>query len=119
MFVACRPLAVAWAIAGAVLCACSPAVTAKSSANAGTAATIGGDAKTGAQIFAKNCSACHGATGVEGGTIGPSLRDEKTRMDYNGTVSWIEDPEPPMPKLYPQSLTQAQVRDVAAYVQSL
>jgi len=40
-------------------------------------------------------------------------------MDYAATVSWIEDPQPPMPHLYPKVLTAQEVRDVAAYVESL
>lgn len=40
-------------------------------------------------------------------------------MNYATLVSWIEDPEPPMPKLYPSPLSARQVRDVAAYVLTL
>lgn len=98
---------------------CAPAVAEKSDITAGTATTLGGDAKIGAQIYRSNCAACHGPTGVEGGVIGPSLRNENIRMDFDATDSWIKDPEPPMPKLYPQFLNGKQVRDVAAYVQSL
>lgn len=77
-----------------------------------------GDAKRGASVFAANCAVCHG-TGGKGGDIGPALRGEQERLDYSATVSWIEDPQPPMPKLYPQFLTREQVLDVAAYVQRL
>ncbi len=101
------------------LCGCTPATVAKSDTSGGTATTLGGNATVGAKIFTTNCSTCHGATGREGGPVGPSLRDENARMDFGATVSWIEDPQPPMPKLYPQLLTDQQVRDVAAYVQSL
>jgi hypothetical protein len=34
-------------------------------------------------------------------------------------VTWIEQPDPPMPKLYPAPLSERDVDDVAAYVQSL
>ncbi|HEX3458534.1 MAG TPA: hypothetical protein VHR97_11320 [Candidatus Baltobacteraceae bacterium] len=54
-----------------------------------------------------------------GGSIGPSLHEESRRMAYGTLVSWIKDPQPPMPHLYPQILGEAQVRDVAAYVESL
>jgi quinol---cytochrome-c reductase cytochrome c subunit len=100
-------------------CGCAGAVTQKSGTAAGVAATVAGDAENGRRLFASNCAACHGATGVEGGAIGPSLRHESSRMDYPSTVSWIEDPQPPMPKLYPKTLSQSQVRDLAAYVASL
>ncbi len=107
------------ALAAIALYACSPAVAEKSDVTAGTSTTLGGDAKAGAQIYQHNCSVCHGPTGVEGGVVGPSLRNEKMRMDFGATDSWIKDPQPPMPKLYPQFLSDAQVRDLAAYVQSL
>ena len=81
----------------------------------------GGDAaepSRGKQLFIANCSQCHGATGAEGG-IGPSLRGEHTRKNLDQTVAWIEDPQPPMPKLYPAPLSQKDVTDIAAYVTSL
>jgi mono/diheme cytochrome c family protein len=107
---------------GAVLvfAGCSPAVSEKTATSAGSsgAAAIG-DAQRGISLYRTNCASCHGATGVEGGAIGPSLRHENTRMDFAATIAWIEDPAPPMPKLYPKPLTAQDVRDVAAYVQSL
>jgi hypothetical protein len=35
------------------------------------------------------------------------------------TVDWIKNPAPPMPKLYPATLSEKDTRDVAAYVQKL
>ena len=107
------------ALAAVVLSACAPAVSAKTDTTAGTSTTLGGDAREGAAIFRNNCSTCHGPTGAEGGAVGPSLRNEHTRMDFGATDSWIKDPQPPMPKLYPQFLSDRQVRDLTAYVQSL
>jgi mono/diheme cytochrome c family protein len=77
-----------------------------------------GDADRGGEVFRGNCSRCHGATGTEGG-VGPALAHESTRKNYQQTVAWIENPLPPMPKLYPAPLTERAVRDVAAYVQKL
>lgn len=76
------------------------------------------DIAAGRTIFADDCAACHGPTGVEGG-VGPSLRGERARKSEAATIAWIEDPQPPMPKLYPAPLSERDVRDVAAYVQSL
>ncbi len=98
---------------------CAPAVSEKTDTSIGTSTTLGGDAKIGAQIYQNNCATCHGPTGIEGGSVGPSLRNEKSRMDFGATDSWIKDPEPPMPKLYPQILSDTQVRDLAAYIQTL
>jgi mono/diheme cytochrome c family protein len=78
-----------------------------------------GDRDRGRQVYKMNCAVCHGATGAEGGPIGPSLRGERERLDFSATVAWIEDPQAPMPKLYPKLLSKQQVLDVAAYVQHL
>jgi mono/diheme cytochrome c family protein len=77
-----------------------------------------GDAKHGAQVFSANCASCHGAAGAGGG-IGPVLKGEKARKDYAAAIVWIKNPQPPMPKLFPSVLSQNDVQDVAAYVESL
>ncbi len=76
------------------------------------------DAAHGKTIFAANCSSCHGATGAGGG-VGPSLNNEKSRKNQAAAVAWIKNPQPPMPKLYPSPLSEKDVSDVAAYVESL
>ena len=90
--------------------------TAASTAMSGAAPQ--GDPARGKTIFSANCSACHGATGTEGG-VGPSLKNEKSRKNYAQTIAWIHNPTPPMPKLWPSPLNDKDVQDVAAYVQSL
>lgn len=90
--------------------------TAASTAMRGSAAQ--GDPVRGKTIFTGNCASCHGATGTEGG-IGPSLKNEKSRKNYDATIAWIHNPSPPMPKLWPTPLGDKDVQDVAAYVQSL
>jgi ubiquinol-cytochrome c reductase cytochrome c subunit len=106
------------ALLALTLVACSTATYESNAVAGGSAATIGGDRLAGSRVFDANCSTCHGSNG-EGGVVGPSLRHESFRLDYGALVSWIEDPQAPMPKLYPKFLTTAQVRDVAAYVESL
>jgi mono/diheme cytochrome c family protein len=77
-----------------------------------------GSVDRGAVVFATNCATCHGAGGMSGG-VGPSLIDESARQDLARTIVWIENPDPPMPKLYPSPLTERDVEDVAAFVQSI
>src|SRR5579872_3267237 len=84
---------------------------------AGNAATAG-NAAAGKKIFSANCSACHGATGAEGG-VGPSLKNETKRKNYQQIVAWIKNPQPPMPKLYPSPLSATDVNNVAAYVATI
>ena len=88
------------------------------SSSSTTTTTTAGDAAHGKTIFAANCAQCHGATGTEGG-VGPSLKGEKTKKNFDQTVAWIKNPQPPMPKLYPSPLAEKDVQDVAAYVQTL
>ena len=97
--------------------ACTTATHGRNDGVAGTGARQGGNKKSGADVFAAHCASCHGPQGAGG--IAPSLRGESRRMNFETVASWIEDPQPPMPKLYPQQLSDQQVRDVAAYVQTL
>lgn len=75
------------------------------------------DATRGATIFAQNCAACHGARGQGG--VGPSLIGESARKNFAQAVAWIKHPKPPMPALYPQTLSERDVRNVAAFVETL
>jgi mono/diheme cytochrome c family protein len=84
----------------------------------GAPAVVMGDPKHGRDIFKQNCASCHGAAGAGGG-IGPVLKGEKHRKNYAAAIAWIENPQPPMPKLYPSPLSLSDVQDVAAYVESL
>ena len=104
--------------ASLLLSGCTTASVEQQESDAGPGATVGGDRVAGARDFATNCAVCHGSSGV-GGPSGISLRHELMRMDFSTLASWIEDPEPPMPQLYPNVLGKQEVRDLAAYVESL
>jgi mono/diheme cytochrome c family protein len=88
--------------------------------SAATAApTIAGaDLRHGKAVYEQQCAACHGEAG-KGGEIGPSLANERAKHTYSGVKAIVGDPQPPMPKLYPSRMTEADVRDVSAYVESL
>lgn len=101
------------ATAGAAVAA---AAAGPASASA-TATADNGDAQRGATVFAKNCAVCHGVGGAGG--EGPPLRNESAKKDFAQTRAWIENPAPPMPKLYPGTLSDRDLDDVAAYVHSL
>jgi mono/diheme cytochrome c family protein len=103
---------------GANATASGPVTDSASSGTRGESMSTTGDAAHGKQIFGQNCSSCHGATGTEGG-VGPSLKNEKTKKDTAAAIAWIKNPKPPMPKLYPSPLSDRDVADVAAYVESL
>jgi mono/diheme cytochrome c family protein len=68
----------------------------------------------GRELYGDYCIKCHGAA-----PIGPSLANVKAHMSIAATLAQIKNPAPPMPKLYPAPLSEADVNDVAAYVQTL
>ncbi len=114
-----RTLGLAAIIALCALSACAKHASASAPAASENAATSrADDVAHGAIVFRDNCAACHGANGIDGG-VGPSLRGEHTRKTFARAVALIEDPEPPMPKLYPGTLGRKDVDDVAAYVETL
>jgi mono/diheme cytochrome c family protein len=82
------------------------------------AAPAAGDAANGKKLYAANCASCHGASGTEGG-VGPSLKGEKSKKNTAAAIAWIKNPKAPMPKLYPSPLSEKDISDVAAYVESL
>ena len=96
----------------------APAAASTAASTLPAAGGAPGDAVHGKTIFSANCAGCHGANGVGGG-IGPTLKNEKSRKNLVQTVAWIKNPQPPMPKLYPATLSESDVNDVAAYVQTL
>jgi len=74
-------------------------------------------ASRGSSLYAKNCAACHGT--IAPGPIGPVLHNEHLRRDASFVVAIIKHPDPPMPKLFPGTLSAQDVADIAAYVENL
>jgi mono/diheme cytochrome c family protein len=73
-------------------------------------------ADAGEKIFVANCAACHNANGTGG--AGPNLHTVGATKTLAQTIDFIENPSGAMPKLYPGTLSEAQVQDVAAYIRS-
>ena len=78
------------------------------------AATSKGDVAAGKQVFASNCSVCHGALGT-GGNGGPDLTAIPSAKNRNKVISQVENGGGGMPPFKGQ-LTPKQISDVAAYV---
>ncbi|HTZ55200.1 MAG TPA: cytochrome c [Candidatus Acidoferrum sp.] len=76
------------------------------------------DGGRGAVLFVKNCLVCHNST-PDAARIGPSLVNEGRKRTLAQIVRAIEEPDPPMPKLYPGTLSEQDVTDIAAYVKTL
>jgi PQQ-dependent dehydrogenase (methanol/ethanol family) len=73
------------------------------------------NADHGHALFTQVCSTCHGAGGnlIEGHNLA-TLRE---RRNLESTVTFIKAPVAPMPKLYPSTLSEQDVVDLAAYLQ--
>jgi mono/diheme cytochrome c family protein len=82
------------------------------------AAVASTDRGRGATLFAKNCLVCHNAS-ANALRIGPSLANEGHKRTLAQIVRAIEEPDPPMPKLYPGTLSEQDVSDIAVYVKTL
>lgn len=76
------------------------------------------DGGRGSELFAKNCLVCHNSS-ADAERIGPSLVNEGRKRTLAQIVHAIEAPDPPMPKLYPGTLSEQDVTDIAAYVKTL
>jgi alcohol dehydrogenase (cytochrome c) len=74
-----------------------------------------GDPDKGRRLFGAICAGCHGESGTGDGG-GPDLTALSSRYTYAGLLRFLRDPAPPMPRLYPDTLPEQDVRDVARYV---
>ncbi|HEY8312748.1 MAG TPA: cytochrome c [Candidatus Baltobacteraceae bacterium] len=109
-----RAAAVVACIVLSLLAGCARHRVAPAQSKAG----ISFDRNRGKLIFAAQCRQCHGAGGT-GGAIGPALRGERKKHSLDRVIDIVKNPDPPMPKLFPAQMTQRDVLDVSAYVESL
>jgi alcohol dehydrogenase (cytochrome c) len=77
----------------------------------------GSNIARGRELYTQNCAACHGPTG-EGGS-GKSLKGLQGRLSVDATVDRLQNPKPPMPKLFPSPLAEEAMRDIVAYIRTL
>jgi len=86
-----------------------------SAAAAATSATAGKPSLAGGRkLYSQVCASCHGP---DGNLIADHhLSNLKARRNVAQTLSFIKDPKPPMPKLFPDLLTEQNVRDVTSYL---
>jgi mono/diheme cytochrome c family protein len=92
-----------------------PTETETGPAETETAPAQGGDPAAGKQVFASaGCGGCHTlADAGTNGSVGPNLDGAKPSFDK--VVERVTNGKPPMPS-FKESLTEQQIRDVAAYV---
>jgi alcohol dehydrogenase (cytochrome c) len=69
---------------------------------------------SGRTLYGQVCVSCHGPDGDM--IADHRLSTLKARRDAAATISYIKDPNAPMPKLYPQLIDEQSVLDVAEYL---
>ena len=74
-----------------------------------------GDGSRGRGVYLQRCAACHGAD-ARGTRLGPDLHALSKSWSDKRIFGAIEEPEAPMPKLYPSQLSRRDLADVAAYI---
>lgn len=79
--------------------------------------SAGGQAANGAQVFADNCSVCHGADGA-GGNGGPDLTTIPAARDMAAVQRQVENGGGGMPA-FRDTLSAAEIRAVSTYVTTL
>jgi mono/diheme cytochrome c family protein len=72
------------------------------------------DLAKGRKLYSQVCTACHGPDGNL--IANRKLGNLAERRDLTQTIRYIKDPNPPMPKLFPDLIDEQGVVDVAAYV---
>jgi ubiquinol-cytochrome c reductase cytochrome c subunit len=91
-----------------------PVLAAIENGNAGSPAPVSAQVAHGREIFTTYCVKCHVSA-----PIGPSLTNLKAHEGLAMIRNQIKNPAPPMPKLVPATLSDADADDVAAYVETL
>jgi quinohemoprotein ethanol dehydrogenase len=85
--------------------------TAEGEKGGGTGAA---NAEAGKEVFAEECSVCHGATG-HGGNGGPDLRTQPKAKEQKGAEEQVKNGGGGMPA-FKGTLSKEEIADVAAYV---
>lgn len=87
---------------------------ARSSASAGGSAGAGN--VPAATLYAQICASCHGPRGDE--IADHKLTTLSQRRSLAETVSYLKNPKAPMPRLYPEVLSEQSVLELARYLHS-
>ena len=79
-----------------------------------------GDAAKGKQVYISvHCFTCHGRAGQGGALNGPAPRLAKTILPFDGFKGQLRNPSHDMPAYSEAVLTDQQVADIFAYLQTL
>jgi mono/diheme cytochrome c family protein len=79
-----------------------------------------GDVAKGKQLYlAQGCFTCHGRSGQGGALNGPAPSLAKTEMPFEGFAGQLREPAKDMPAYSKALLSDQDVADIYAYVESL
>ena len=85
----------------------------------GSAAVANGPAgapnlANGRKLYGQICMSCHGPDGNM--VADHKLQNLRPRRDLAATITYIKDPKAPMPKLFPDLISEQSVIDVANFL---
>lgn len=107
----------AWVVGGVMLLGAAAAPVLAQDASQGTPK---GDADAGKKVFlADGCYECHGRVGEGGAFNGPAPILAKTKLPYVAFEGQLRNPANDMPPYPPALVSEQQVADIFAYLQSL
>jgi len=107
-----------WRLAGTAFVAAALSIGAFAAANAQDAPP--GDAAKGKRLYlAQACFTCHGRSGQGGALNGPAPSLAKTEMPFDGFAALMRDPANDMPAYSKALLSDQDIADIYAYVESL
>jgi mono/diheme cytochrome c family protein len=79
-----------------------------------------GDAANGKKVYiGKGCFECHGRAGQGGAFNTPAPTLAKTMLPFEGLKGYLREPTGDMPAYTEKLLSEAEVADIYAYLQSL
>jgi alcohol dehydrogenase (cytochrome c) len=81
---------------------------------AATTTSVASAAANGRRLYGQICQSCHGPDGNM--LANNRLGNLAARRDLASTIEYIKNPKAPMPKLYPDLITEQNVRDVATFL---
>jgi mono/diheme cytochrome c family protein len=69
-------------------------------------------AERGKRLFAESCAGCHGFDGKNVSISGNDLATIANRQTVQQLEQWIRNPAPPMPKVFPEPMTDDELVDL-------
>jgi alcohol dehydrogenase (cytochrome c) len=71
-------------------------------------------AEKGRDLYTRICASCHGADGNL--VADRKLATLRQRRDLASTIAYLKNPKPPMPRMFPDILSEQDLRDISSFL---